>query len=323
MKTRILTILLVIAFGYNTEAQSLFDDFNSPKKEENTTDFYKSKSDSVLFNMGFYKIKNNDSIYYLIKNKKIESLIDYSTCNHSTINSVKSKLKETLDGVDKLLLNSSDSVLHTYLDNNHSYRYFSTELKDEKIKSSSMIAKYTYYLFSQPWFGVQTEDSLKVRNQFTIKLVSFSDRGDYMKIICENDLLPQSTLIYEYIKTVLTSTDSLSVLVWFPNTDIAYGFSTKKIGDILKKAITKNTLKFKEDFKSFPDTTLTACISYKAHISKEGQFSNERPILELFFTTKDCNNTLIISNGYQYAGYEFKNINKLRKLFNKVFLRKQ
>ncbi|GAT63533.1 hypothetical protein [Paludibacter jiangxiensis] len=323
MKTRMLTILLVLTFGCNTEAQSLFDDFNSPKKEENTTDFYKSKSDSILFNMGFYKIKNNDSIYHLIKNKKIESLVDYSTCNHSTINSIKYKLKETLDGVDQLLLNSSDSILHTYLSRNHSYRYFSTDLKDKKIKSSSMIAKDTYYLFPQPWFGVQTEDSLKVRNQFTIKLVSFSDRGDYMKIICENDLLPQSTLIYEYIQTVFTSIDSLSVLVWFPNTDIAYGVPTKKISDILKKAITKNTLKFKEDFKSFPDTTLTACISYKAHISKEGQQSKERPILELFFTTKNCNNTLIISNGYQYAGYEFTNINKLRRLFNKMFLKKQ
>lgn len=311
----------MITLTFNSEAQSFFDSLESPNNKENTTDFYKLKSDSDLFNMGFYKIRCKDSIYYFIKNRKIESLVDYSNCNHSSISFMNHKLKETLDCVDKLFLNSNDSILHNYFVNNKSF-FTITKTENGKIQSSG-IDNYAYHLFPKLWFSIQTEDSLKVKSQFSIKVISLGERGDYMNIVCENDLLPQSTPIYENIKTVLTPFDSLSVLIWYPETNYAFKVPAKHINNILEKSITKNALKFKENFKTFPDTALIACISYNRNISSEGKLSKKRPILEFFFTINDYNNILIVSNGYQYAGYEFKNINKLRKLFNKLFPTKQ
>ncbi len=285
--------------------------------DKNSVSYLKKMSDNRLLKEGYYKISRSDSIFFWIRNKTIEEYLDYSNCKNSTIKKAKQDLEDVLEIIGYIFFVSGENPLYKY-------KYFLSpkNLMNELGESEHpLIENNVYNLFIEDWFGVVTADYLKFDSEFSIKLLDLESRGKYVKIECNNDYLPSDFNAKKHIISVIKSRNLIPLLLWLPMSDSGAEIKSDSINNCIKNLLNyENSLLYKKTFFTFADTLCIICLSYNKYIPEKGQLTLNKPLLELFFSAFDENNTVIISNGNGYAAYSLENIESLKKLIRKLYV---
>ncbi|NOU16675.1 MAG: hypothetical protein HOO91_03870 [Bacteroidales bacterium] len=275
-------------------------------------------TDDKLLEKGFYKITQNDSIYLLIKNRSIVKFLDFSNCQHSTTRKAKHKLKKFLDSTETIFRASGQNLLYE-----SKYRIISKDLKidlNQRNKEFYFIENYTYSLFPRNFFGVYTADYLRVKGQFSIKILNLTPRGKYVKFECNNDYLSSNFNAEEYIHSIIKSKDTIPLMIWFPMIGSGRIIKSGKLNKCIEESLSsENLFKYQKTFSTFPDTSRLICLTYNKYFPNDGNPSLFQPYLEIFFTVYGNNSTILISNGKGYSFYTFDKISIIREFIRKTF----
>lgn len=262
------------------------------------------KTDSELLLDGFFKVSSNDTLSTLLRSKQFASSVVFSVYDSSLAAEYEHRMHIQLDSLDRFMM---------ALGNHRPQIVISHDQQDK----SFGLTKEIFSLFPKPWFSTFTSDTARVKNELTLTTLRLGQRGHYCKIQLRNNVLPVAFNASEYVNSVFSSSERLDLRVWCPPQGQVLTFDDKEIITLVHNTFKKQHLNQLMQYQLFADTATLICLSFNRNLTANDEKTADRPALELFFSLKDANPLVIVSNGYGYAAYRVDNMLALKEHLRK------
>ena len=160
MKLRLTFILFLTFINISINAQEY--SFEKVKKESQKKDSlintYEKHSDKELLDLGFYKITRDDSLFYLLQNKRIIERLDFNGIDEHTKTSAILTINKILDEIQTHFKISTSQKIYNSNPKIRNNVLFSLN-SEEQQKSKSHLTENTYYCFPNNWYNSICERS--------------------------------------------------------------------------------------------------------------------------------------------------------------------